>query len=56
MLVRISKVIETDPKEQNPENSARAGQLFGAVQYEAYVTSLRSRADIEIKPENLEKR
>jgi len=56
LLVRIGKVIEADPKEKNPESGARVGQLFGAAQYDAYVASLRSRADIEIKPENLEKK
>lgn len=56
MLVRISKVIEADPKDRNPEAGARVGQLFGAAQYDAYVASLRSRADIEIKPENLERK
>ena len=56
LLVRISKVIEADPKERNPENNARVGQLFGSAQYDAYVDSLRARADIELKPENLEKK
>jgi len=56
LLVRISKVIEADPKEKNPESSARVGQLFGTAQYDAYVASLRTRADIEIKLENLEKK
>jgi hypothetical protein len=56
LLVRISKVIEAEPKEKNPENSARVGQLFGSAQYDAYVASLRARADIEIMPENLEKK
>jgi peptidyl-prolyl cis-trans isomerase D len=55
LLVRISKVIEADPKEKNPESGARVGQLFSAAQYDAYLASLRTRADIEIKPENLEK-
>ena len=56
LLVRIGKIIEADPKEKNPESSARVGQLFGTAQYDAYVDSLRARADIEIKPENLEKK
>ncbi len=59
LLVRISKVIEADPKdpkEKGAESSARVNQLFGAAQYDAYVASLRSRADIEIKPENLERK
>jgi peptidyl-prolyl cis-trans isomerase D len=56
LLVRIGKVIEADPKEKNPESGARVGQLFGASQYDAYLDSLRRRADIEIKPENPEKK
>ena len=56
LLVRIGKVIEADPKEKNPESGARVGQLFGAAQQDAYVASLRSQADIEIKPENLERK
>ncbi len=56
LLIRISKVIEADPGEKTPESSARAGQLFGASQYDAYLASLRSRAEIEIRPESLEKK
>ncbi len=56
LLVRITKVIEADPKEKSAEDSARVGQLFGTAHYDAYLASLRSRADIEIKPENLEKK
>lgn len=54
MLVRISKVIERDPKEaQGEEDSARVARLFGGSQYEAYVASLRERADIQISGERL---
>jgi peptidyl-prolyl cis-trans isomerase D len=59
LLIRIGKIIEADPKdpkEQSTESRARVNQLFGSAQYDAYVESLRSRADIEIKPENLEKK
>jgi len=56
LLIRISKVTEADPGERTPESSARAGQLFGASQYDAYLTSLRSRAEIEIRQESLEKK
>jgi len=43
-------------KEGDPELAARAGNLYGNAQYEAYVDSLRSRADIELKPAILEKK
>jgi peptidyl-prolyl cis-trans isomerase D len=59
LLIRISKVIDVDPKEpkeQGAESRARVNQLFGSAQYDAYVESLRSRADIEVKLENLEKK
>jgi peptidyl-prolyl cis-trans isomerase D len=56
VLLRISKVVEEPVKEGDPELSARAGNLYGNAQYEAYVESLRSRADIELKPAILEKK
>jgi hypothetical protein len=30
--------------------------VFGGSQYDAYLTSLRGRAEVEIKPESLEKK
>jgi peptidyl-prolyl cis-trans isomerase D len=53
-LLRISRVIEEPAKEGDPQVAARAAQLYGGAQYEAYVESLRSRADVEINPKNLE--
>jgi peptidyl-prolyl cis-trans isomerase D len=55
-LLRISKVIDEPIKEDDPQLAARIAQLYGAAQYEALVDSLRSRADIEINPANLEKK
>ena len=55
-LLRISKVIDEPVKEDDPQLAARFAQLYGAAQYEALVDSLRSRADIEINPANLEKK
>ena len=56
LLARITKVTEADLKEKSAENSARAGQLFGGAQYDAYLGGLRNRAEVEIKPETLEKK
>src|SRR2546422_571276 len=58
LLVRISKVIEAEakPAEQQAADAGRASQLFGAAQYDAYVSSLRSRADIEVSSANLERK
>jgi peptidyl-prolyl cis-trans isomerase D len=55
MLVRVSKVIEGDPK-QAGDALPRAAGLMGAAQYEAYIASLRKQADVEINQANLEKK
>jgi peptidyl-prolyl cis-trans isomerase D len=54
VLLRISKVIEEDVKDSDPQITARAAGLYGNAQYEAYLESLRARADIEINSKNLE--
>ena len=58
LLVRVSKVIEAEakPAEQQAADASRTSQLFGTAQYEAYVSSLRSGADIEISNANLERK
>jgi peptidyl-prolyl cis-trans isomerase D len=55
MLVRVSKVVEGDPK-QGGDPVPRAAGLVGAAQFEAYVASLRKQASIEINQANLEKK
>ena len=55
-LLRISKVIEADPKKQGEEAARRVASLVGSSQYQAYVASLRQEADIEINQENLQRR
>lgn len=54
LLVRISKV--TDAKPAAGPGDGRASQLFGAAQYEAYLASLRQRADIDVRTDALEKK
>ena len=54
LLVRISKVIEEPVKQDDPQVSARAAQLYGGAQYEAFVAGLRARADVEVNPKLLE--
>ncbi len=56
LLLRISKVIDAGEQLPDPQSAARIASLFGGSQYEAYVEALRSRADIEINPANLEKK
>jgi peptidyl-prolyl cis-trans isomerase D len=53
-LLRISRVIDEPVKEGDPQIAARAAQLYGGAQYEAYVESLRAQADIEVNPKNLQ--
>jgi peptidyl-prolyl cis-trans isomerase D len=55
MLVRISKVIEGDPK-QGGDPVPRAAALLGSSEYEAYVESLRKQGDITINQANLERK
>jgi peptidyl-prolyl cis-trans isomerase D len=57
VLLKITKVTDVEPaKEREPELEARAGGLYGSAQYDAYIASLRSRADISVKQENLERK
>ena len=56
LLLRVSKVIEADVKDVDPQTAARIATLYGRSQYEAYVGSLRARGDVEIIPANLEKK
>jgi peptidyl-prolyl cis-trans isomerase D len=58
MLYRVAKLLEPEPKTeaQKAAERARAAQLAGARQLDAYVASLRARADIEIRQGNLEKK
>ncbi|HEX6155454.1 MAG TPA: SurA N-terminal domain-containing protein [Burkholderiales bacterium] len=56
VLVRISKVVEEPVKDSDPQVVGRAATLYGNAQYEAFVESLRSRADIEIRSTALEKK
>jgi peptidyl-prolyl cis-trans isomerase D len=56
LLVRISKVMEADPKQVTAETTGQVAQLVGSAQYQAYVASLRKQATVEIRPANLEKK
>jgi peptidyl-prolyl cis-trans isomerase D len=56
VLVRISKVVEEPVKESDPQVVSRAAGLYGNAQYEAFVESLRGRADIEVRATALEKK
>jgi peptidyl-prolyl cis-trans isomerase D len=56
LLLRISKVVDADPAKQGGDSAARTSGMYGAAQYQAYVESLRSRAEIEVNSANLEKK
>jgi peptidyl-prolyl cis-trans isomerase D len=58
MLYRVAKLLEPEPKTeaQKAAERARAAQLAGARQLDAYVASLRARADIEMRQGSLEKK
>jgi len=49
VLLRISKVAEAEASERAPDIAQRIGATLGTSQYQAYVDSLRSRADIELR-------
>ena len=56
LVMRITKVIDAEPKDTPADSAARTGQLYGSAQYQAYLANLRQGADISIKKENLEKK
>ena len=57
-IYRISKVVEPDNKTdaQKTADLSRIEAVEGTADYDAYVASLRKRADIEINEKNLEQR
>jgi len=58
MLYRVSKLLDPEPKTEAQKSAerARAEQLAGGRQLDAFVASLRARADVEIRQGNLEKK
>jgi peptidyl-prolyl cis-trans isomerase D len=56
VLLRISKVSEADPSEKAPDVAQRISSTLGTAQYQAFVASLRSRADIEVRNLSPEKK
>jgi peptidyl-prolyl cis-trans isomerase D len=53
VLLRVSRVIDEPAKEADPQTAMRAASLYGNAQYQAFVESLRSRADIEVRTGSL---
>jgi hypothetical protein len=54
--VRISKVVEGKPAGDEKQNEARTAGMLGMADYEAYVASLKGKADISVNAGNLEKK
>jgi peptidyl-prolyl cis-trans isomerase D len=54
VLLRISKVIEPDPKQA--VDTREASELFGAAQYRAFLASLREHGEVEIRKPGPEKK
>jgi peptidyl-prolyl cis-trans isomerase D len=56
LLMRISKVVEGKPAAEDKQADQRIAGMLGMAEYEAYVASLKARADITINNANLEKK
>jgi peptidyl-prolyl cis-trans isomerase D len=56
LLMRITKVVEGKPAAEDKQAEQRIAGMLGVAEYEAYVASLKARADISIRGENLEKK
>ncbi len=58
MLYKVVRLLDPEPKPdaQKTADLARAAQRAGAEQLEAYVSSLRARAKVEVSKANLEKK
>jgi peptidyl-prolyl cis-trans isomerase D len=56
LLLRVSKVVEGEPAKDDKQNTARVASMLGAAEFEAYVASLKGRADIAVNSANLEKK
>ena len=42
--------------ENDPQVPARAAAVYGNAQYEAFISSLRGRAEIDVRTKNLERK
>jgi peptidyl-prolyl cis-trans isomerase D len=54
LLIRISKVTEAMPQGDPKEFAQQTEQMLGSADYEAFVASLKGRADVSINAANLE--
>jgi len=56
LLLRITKVVEGKPPAEDKQREARVAAAIGGAEFEAYLASLKGRADISISAANLEKK
>jgi peptidyl-prolyl cis-trans isomerase D len=56
LLMRITKVVEGKPAADAKQLEQRTAGMLGAAEYEAYVASLKGKADITVNSANLEKK
>jgi peptidyl-prolyl cis-trans isomerase D len=56
VLLKISKVTEAESTERSPDTDRRFSAALGSAQYQAYVASLRSSADIDVRSLSPEKK
>jgi peptidyl-prolyl cis-trans isomerase D len=56
LLLRITKVVEGKPPAEDKQREARVAAAIGGAEFEAYLASLKGRADISINSANLEKK
>jgi peptidyl-prolyl cis-trans isomerase D len=56
LLMRITKVVEGKPAGDEKQQEQRVAGMLGAADYEAYVASLKGKADITVNAANLEKK
>ncbi|HET7364982.1 MAG TPA: peptidyl-prolyl cis-trans isomerase, partial [Burkholderiales bacterium] len=56
LLLRITKVVEGKPPTEDKQREARVAAAIGGAEFEAYLASLKGRADISINSANLEKK
>jgi peptidyl-prolyl cis-trans isomerase D len=56
LLLRITKVVDGKPAAEDKQREARVSATIGGAEFEAYLASLKGRADISINSANLEKK
>ena len=56
LLMRVTKVVEGKPAGDEKQLEQRVSGMLGAADYEAYVASLKGKADISVNAGNLEKK